>query len=149
MNAADLLSELTSKGFKLEPAGEALRVSPREALTDDLRQSIKALKPALLALLAPARTPDLEGCPDHWRHIPELPPKGAQAATGTHVQPARYRVCLFGKWYLLRFELGISDTHVSVTDAKATRRMFTNMHELYRWAWAETYAAELTFRPVN
>lgn len=147
--AAELLSHLTRQGFRLEVRGEALRVSPKEALTNDLRQSIKALKPALLALLEPARSPETEGYPKHWEHIPELPAKGAWAIMGTPETPARYRVCLFGRWYLLRFEPTISETTVSLVDSQTKRRMFADISEFYRWAWAEAYAAELTFRETN
>lgn len=50
--AADLLHELTHRGVTLIPAGEHIRVKPRDLLTDDDRERIRACKPDLLALLA-------------------------------------------------------------------------------------------------
>lgn len=147
--AAKLLHNLARQGFKLEPHGDTLRVAPSEALTDDLRQCIRTHKAALLALLEPLRSPGAEDYPTYWAHIPELPPKGVQAATGTPDKPARYRVCLFGKWYQLRFEPGITKTTVSVVDIETKRRMFADLSEFYRWAWAEAYVSELTFREMN
>jgi hypothetical protein len=149
MTAADLLAEVNNRGITLEALGDVLRVTPRDALTDDLRRALKAHKAALLALLAPERSPD-GGCPDHWVWIPELPQKGRQVVTqGACGRGSQYRVQLFGRWYIVRFEPTISATHVSVVDADRVRRLFADLHELYRWAWAETYAAELRLRASN
>ena len=79
----------------------------------------------------------------------ELPPKGARAFTGVPEKPERYRVKLFGTWYLLRFEPTISEAHISVTCAEAKRRMFADLNEFYRWAWVEKYSQELSYREVN
>ena len=56
---------------------------------------------------------------------------------------------LFGMWYIVRFEPTISETHISVTDTTPKRRMFADLSEFYRWAWAEAYVSELTFKDVN
>jgi hypothetical protein len=73
-----------------------------------------------------------------------LPPKGARLE-----DTGRYRVQLFGVWYLLRLETTISETTISVVDADLKRRMFADLHEFYRWAWAESHAYALTYRQVN
>lgn len=52
MGARDLLCELVGAGFSVEAAGERLTIRPASRLTDDLRASIRAAKPELLALLA-------------------------------------------------------------------------------------------------
>lgn len=56
MTAHELLADLKARGVVLEPKGDTLRVAPQAALTDELRQTIRANKPALLALLVPPQT---------------------------------------------------------------------------------------------
>lgn len=51
MMAAALLEELRAAGLMLDLAPDGLRVSPKERLTDDLRQKIRANKAGLLAAL--------------------------------------------------------------------------------------------------
>lgn len=144
MTADELLADLTAKGIQLEVSGDKLRVYAAERPDEVTYALIRAHKAALLTLLNPARTPGEEDCPEHWRHVPMLPAKGERL-----VGVGRHRVKLFGLWYLLRLMPTISETHVSVVDAKGKRRVFADLHELYRWAWAEQYAHTLTYREVN
>lgn len=51
MTAADLLTTLRSRGLTVVADGDALKVGPRNRLTDELRAAIRAHKPALLAEL--------------------------------------------------------------------------------------------------
>ncbi len=51
MTAADLLTTLRSRGLTVAADGDALTVRPRELLTDELRQAIRAHKRDLLAEL--------------------------------------------------------------------------------------------------
>ena len=134
MKPHELLAELRARGIQLEPAGDKLRFTPADAVTPELREAIRQHKAALLSLLNPQRDTDIEGCPEHWLHIPLLPPKGSSLDTQD-----RYRVKLFGCWYIARHLPDISPTHVHVTDQNTVRRMFADLHEFYRWAWAEHY----------
>jgi hypothetical protein len=152
VTTADLLAALRERGITLKALGDVLRVTPRDALTDDLRQAIKAHKVALIALLEPERSLDrgTGTCPDHWLRIPELPQKGRQVITqGACGRGSRYRERLFGRWYIVRFEPTISDTHVAVVDADRVRRLFADLDEFYRWAWAEAYAPAVRLRSPN
>jgi hypothetical protein len=144
MTADDLLAELTAKGIQLEPNGDKLRVHAAERPDEGVYNLIRAHKAALLALLQPARTPGDDGCPAHWEHLPMLPAKGERLEGD-----GRHRVQLFGVWYLLRLETTISETTISAVDAEQKRRMFADLHEFYRWAWAESHAYALTYREVN
>jgi hypothetical protein len=55
MMAEELLEELRRCGVQVEARGEVLHVeAPRGALSPELRQSLRRLKPALLQLVAPA-----------------------------------------------------------------------------------------------
>lgn len=146
----ELLATLRARGVVLEPAGDKLRYAPADVVAPELREAIRQHKAALLALLTPARTPGEEDCPDHWRHIPVLPPKNDTApTTDDDGKPARYRVCLFGVWHLIRFKPDISPTHIATVDSNLKCRMFANLHELYRFCWAEHYAPALHYREVN
>jgi hypothetical protein len=49
--AADLLSELTTRGVVVAPDRGCLRLYPRSALNPDLLARVRALKPQLLELL--------------------------------------------------------------------------------------------------
>jgi hypothetical protein len=148
MNLDALLTTLRERGVTLTTDGGQLRVRPASKVDGLTLELLRQHKAALLALLQPARTPGDDGCPDHWLHIPMLPPKGS-SISADDAHGGRYRVKLFGRWYLVRCEPTISPTHVRVTDQDAVRRMFANLHEFYRWAWAETYAQALRFREVN
>src|SRR5262245_54557335 len=57
MTAAELLVDLARQGFTLAHEGYDIRVTPASRLTGELRQVIRAHKPALLALLAERRAP--------------------------------------------------------------------------------------------
>ena len=149
MTLEPLLAELQAKGVTLQAEEGMLRVKPASLLDPATLELLRQHKLALLALLEPVRDAPQDDCPQHWTHIPELPPKGARALTGTPEKPERYRVSLFGTWYIIRFEPSISETHVSVTCAQAKRRMFADLNEFYRWAWAEMYASSLTYRETN
>lgn len=52
MTAHDLLADLDRRGINIEAHGDRLRYSPRSAVTPDLAGRMKALKAALLAILA-------------------------------------------------------------------------------------------------
>jgi hypothetical protein len=49
--AAELLSELLTRGVAVSPAGASLDLYPRSALNPDLLARVRALKPQLLELL--------------------------------------------------------------------------------------------------
>jgi hypothetical protein len=49
--AAELLSELLTRGVVVSPAGASLDLYPRSALSPDLLARVRALKPQLLELL--------------------------------------------------------------------------------------------------
>ena len=51
MGAADILFRMRADGFRLDVAGQALRVAPASRLTDELRTELRACKTDLLALL--------------------------------------------------------------------------------------------------
>lgn len=58
MGARDLLAELAGAGLSVTVDGGNLVIRPRELLTDDLRNAVKANKPDLLTILkAPAMPP--------------------------------------------------------------------------------------------
>jgi hypothetical protein len=57
MDAAELVNRLRARGARLEVDGETLVVSPRSVLTEADRQAIRAMKPAILALLTRAAPP--------------------------------------------------------------------------------------------
>lgn len=54
MGARDLLAELAGVGITIEANADMLVVRPASKLTDDLRAALRAVKPELLMLLAPA-----------------------------------------------------------------------------------------------
>ena len=151
MTPTELLKDLTAKGIQLEPTSRGtLRIRAASPPDDVTYELIRQHKPALLDLLVPHRDPNEEDCPEHWLHIPMLPPKGSKAdVVLPNGQGARYRVKLFGMWYIIRCEPTISETHVSTVDTHRKRRMFADLHEFYRWAWAEMYISRLTWRVVN
>ncbi len=56
MNTAELLDEVTGRGIKLEPDGDALcYTAPKDALTPALLAELKTHKPELLQFLGQAR----------------------------------------------------------------------------------------------
>jgi len=52
MSARELLADLAGAGFEVRADGDRLRVSPRERITDGMRDALRAAKPELLELLA-------------------------------------------------------------------------------------------------
>jgi hypothetical protein len=150
MTPHELVAELTALGVSLEVRGGRLRASPKSRITTDLDAALRIQAKALVTLLEPSRTDSNEGCPSHWLHIPMLPPKGDKAITQTDDgQGLRYRVKLFGVWYLLRFAPHISADTVEVVCQACKRRMFASLDEFYRWAWSEKFHSELSYREVN
>jgi hypothetical protein len=79
-----------------------------------------------------------------------LPPKAQQALTqNADGEGSRYRVNLFGQWYIIRFCPNISVDQIDVTCTASKHRPFADLNEFYRWAWAETLYTDLVFRSVN
>lgn len=64
MGARDLLGELMAAGLSLTIDGDRLIVTPRDRLTDAMRDGIRAHKPDLLALLVPAPADDSQSPPE-------------------------------------------------------------------------------------
>ncbi|GIW96963.1 MAG: hypothetical protein KatS3mg111_0296 [Pirellulaceae bacterium] len=58
MGAAGLLTELRKRGVKLVPVGDRLRFAPKDALTPDLVEALRAHKAEMLALLAGGQAAD-------------------------------------------------------------------------------------------
>ena len=148
MNLLELQRALDQAGMVVRADAGELVIRPKDRLTPDLITALKEHKPALLSLLEPARSPDA-GCPAHWQHLPLLPAKGERVSTEDNAGGLRYRVALFGRWFIVRFCPNVSPTHLEVVGGDGLRRAFADLHELYRWAWAEQYAGALTFRAVN
>jgi TubC N-terminal docking domain len=149
MTHAKLLSQITAQGIRLEIKEGRLFALPKDKVTPELFETLKAQKQALLSLLEPKRNQDNEDCPDHWLHIPILPPKGERVTTTNEGKGLRYRVCLFGHWYIIRFCPNISETQIEITGQDEKRRAFADLHEFYRWAWSEQFHAEICFRVAN
>lgn len=146
MSVHELLAVLRERGVTLTADGEKLKARPAAAIDEGVLELLKQHKAALLALLNPQRDADQEDCPPHWRHIPMLPPKGSSISALDELK-GRYRVKLFGRWYLIRCEATVEA--VAVVDSEGKRRMFADLHELYRWAWAEHYGPMLRYREIN
>ena len=51
MNALDLLDRIAAAGLDIEPDGDRLIVGPRELLTNEFREAVRANRDALLELL--------------------------------------------------------------------------------------------------
>lgn len=149
MTAQRVLSELSKRGVTLQTTERGtLRFHPAEAVTPELKEAIKQHKASLLALLEPQRTADTGNCPEHWQHIPLLPAKDLKVTTqDDEGKGRRYRVCLFGVWYLLSYRPTISTEHFEAVDEQRTRRMFANLEELYLFTWALNFQTGL--RTVN
>jgi hypothetical protein len=60
MNAAQLLTELTRLGVRIEAHGERLRYSPRSAVTPDLAKRMKAHKGELMTMAREAADEQFE-----------------------------------------------------------------------------------------
>lgn len=58
MGARELIQDLSEAGLTIKVDGANLIVSPRELLTDDLRNALKANKAGLLAILTAPPAPD-------------------------------------------------------------------------------------------
>jgi hypothetical protein len=57
VTVVQLLANLVCQGFRITRAGDGVRVAPAARLTDEVRQAVRAHKPALLALLSSPRGP--------------------------------------------------------------------------------------------
>jgi hypothetical protein len=83
--AAELLSELLTRGVAVSPAGASLDLYPRSALNPDLLARVRALKPQLLELLRASG--GAVASPAEWRVLsalalhPGLAPPALAAAT--------------------------------------------------------------------
>jgi hypothetical protein len=83
--AAELLSELLTRGVVVSPAGSSLDLYPRSALSPDLLARVRALKPQLLELLRAGA--GAVASPTEWRVLtalalhPGLAPDELAAAT--------------------------------------------------------------------
>ena len=64
MTAAELLTTLRDHGLTISADGDALIVRPRDLLTDDLRATIRARKPELLAELTVANESQADASAD-------------------------------------------------------------------------------------
>jgi TubC N-terminal docking domain len=62
VSAAQLLTELTQRGIRIEAHGDRLRYSPRSAVTPDLADKMKAHKGDLLTILR-SKSTNLGACP--------------------------------------------------------------------------------------
>jgi hypothetical protein len=51
MSVTELMVDLRDRGIQLEAHGDRLRYSPKEAMTPELTERVKAHKPTLLAIL--------------------------------------------------------------------------------------------------
>jgi hypothetical protein len=86
MGAHDLLQHLRGAGLSLAVDGERLTVTPRERLTDDMRESIRANKAALLQALAlPESWPDPPSA--SYERIPEVDSDDCEPWTGQERDP--------------------------------------------------------------
>ena|SRR5579864_6934793 len=68
--AAELLSELLTRGVVVSPAGASLDLYPRSALSPDLLARVRALKPQLLELLRAGA--GAVASPAEWRVLTAL-----------------------------------------------------------------------------
>jgi hypothetical protein len=111
--AAELLSELLTRGVAVSPAGASLDLYPRSALNPDLLARVRALKPQLIDLLRAGAV----ASPAEWRVLsalalhPGLTPPELGAATnlntralaqalGTLIRRAEIAAGSTGKLYL-------------------------------------------------
>ena len=86
MGALDLLQHLRGAGLSLAVDGDRLTVTPRARLTDDMRESIRANKGALLqALAGPASRPSPPR--ESYERIPEADPVDGEPWTGQESDP--------------------------------------------------------------
>ncbi len=95
--AADLLSELTTRGVAIAASGASLDLYPRSALSPDLLARGRALKPQLLELLRAGA--DAVVTPDEWTILaalavhPGLARKDLARATRLAPQPLGRALC--------------------------------------------------------
>ena len=106
VSVADLITELSQLGIKLEVQGDRLRYSPRSAMTPELAERVKSHKAVLLAILTSEDMPaallwhmaldrleaggefapeHLEGCrraSTRWEKSPSLPGGSSPKDTG-------------------------------------------------------------------
>lgn len=92
MGAPDLLQHLRDSGLQLEADGDLLTVTPRDRLTDEMRQAIREFKPALLALLTGSsrvteRNTDATSKTAYWPHT--------QHANDTELDTMEARLMIF------------------------------------------------------
>jgi len=69
MTGPELLTDLRSRGLRLERHGDELHVAPRTLLVDSDRRALSALRPALLALLADVEALERDGSASRLRAI--------------------------------------------------------------------------------
>jgi hypothetical protein len=88
MSTADVLARIRAAGLTVAPDGAdpgKVYVAPRERLTDELREMIRANKAALLAALSgPASTPDTPST-----KAPPLPPKACATCAHYRAKPGQ------------------------------------------------------------
>lgn len=86
MGAPDLLQHLRGAGLTITADGDRLTVTPRERLTDDMRESIRANKAALLQELA---VPSPRPCPpsESYERIPEVGANDDDPWAGQELDP--------------------------------------------------------------
>ena len=140
MGARDLLHDLAGAGLSVTADGGRLVIRPASKLTDDLRATLRAAKPELLALLteAPART-----CAACAHHLPR----------GTCARPIEAGLIPAAEGFGIAWpEPGhaatcpaFSDPCEPQTDAEIAR--FRDRRDrLTRWGWPVTVAEALARR---
>ena len=89
MGAAEtFFHELVSFGFSVSADGDRLLVSPRERITDDLRQRIRAAKPDLLRLLTDGPPPRTDADHEDMPHRLWVVSTGAETRSVSFCPPA-------------------------------------------------------------
>ncbi len=75
------------------------------------------------------RDPDPSGCPTHWHHVPELPPKGSRVRmVDRDGYGCLYRFKAGGRWWLAKF-LPPFDGRLSLTDSEGRVRVLASLEE--------------------
>ena len=143
MSILKVTKNLHTETFSLRVLEDKIIVKPKDKLTPEISATLKQHKQPLIALLEPSRSQDPSAKPQHWSYLPELPAKGEP-----YDNTKRYTVNLFGTWYLLSFDLDISETTVRVVDTHKKRRMFHDLNEFFRWACAEKLYSDLSFEEL-
>ncbi len=89
-----------------------------------------------MCAVQPTRDPDPSGCPTHWHHVPELPPRGTRVRmTDRDGYGCLYRFKHAGVWYLLKF-LPPFDGTLSIRDSKGQPFVFPSLEALSRYLGA-------------